>query len=287
MTEYPPVVIAQQPSAIVTDPRKYWLTVHGDQGVGKTTFASQIPGHYFLCTEEGLPGLSAYKSSVFNWAHFVAIVNKIVLDKERSWEDVDGNPLRPITTLVIDVYEKLWDMLGKYVCDKQKFLVDGRPQSFDRVDDVPWGKAYKRVNGIIIPLLEEVMRRGFGLVTICHTKVSDVKWSGEMVQKYHLNLSDKSEAALKSASSAIGYFTVKEKIGKKDSIVTSVETARVAYWQPTFFRVAKHRLKGFPEQIILKRDTQWQDYVKIFQTVSEAASANGIKMESENPVLPD
>jgi len=260
------MALVQTPRKRVSDPREYMTLLLGRHGVGKTTFCAQIPGHYFLLPEIGDEGVEVYGEPVASWEEFVAKVKEIVAARDAGWKDEDGNPVREITTIVIDTIDVLLAYLFDYVCRTQKFLVDGRSATFKRIDEIPWGKGYARVAEILTGTLLKIRHLGFSLFMPCHVKERTVKYAGNDVSKYGPDIPGSviSDALLETCG-AVGYFDIEEAYTRKGEEIVTVQQRRLIQWQPTFQKEAKHRLEGFPAVLEVSMHTGWQTYCQAFQ----------------------
>jgi len=259
------MALTQEPSVIVTDPRRYLTSVHGIAGVGKTSFGKQIPGHYFMCTESGTAGVSIFGDPILTWEEFTTKCAEVVTTKNRGWKDPEGNDQREITTFVIDTYEMLYALAAKWICVNCTFPEKGVHQKFDRIEDVPYGKGYKRTNELVIEKLNKLLLLGFGVLTLSHSKERDVKWRGQTLKSYGPNLPPSAAQGLIDASDAVSYFYTEESISKdEEGHVVQVEEGRYMKWQSSFLIAAKHRLKGFPDILPLPIDQGYQTYLEAF-----------------------
>jgi len=258
--------LTQQPTQIEEDPRRYIMMIYGDAGVGKTTMASEVPGHYFAITEPGIQGVRVYGSVVTNWTEFLELCKALVEGLKSGWKDQ-----REVTTLVVDTYENLYEMLGEHICKNEKFVVRGRPERYNKIEDVPWGKGFKRCNTVMLATLQRLSLYGFGLILISHVKERVIQWKGKDVTVAGPNLVPSAADAIINLCGAVGYLTVEEEVIPDESGQPKVvNQTRWMYWQPTFTRVAKHRLPGFPERLPLPYGRAWETYVEAFRKCLEA-----------------
>ncbi|KKN52394.1 hypothetical protein LCGC14_0613110 [marine sediment metagenome] len=261
------MALAQTPTAVAVDPRNYWMAIHGGPGVGKTSFCKQIPGHYFFHTPNaGIEGVSIFGNPIFDWASFLEKAREVIAAKENNFKDQ-----REIKICIVDVLGDLFDYAGVEVCAKQRFMEKGVARKYDKIDDVPFGKGYKAAYKLLLRALGTLYLHGFGILLTSHTKERVVKWAGEDLTHYGFNLPPSASLAVKAACGAIGHFRVEETIEKgDDGIIKSVETGRFMYWQPTFLRLAKHRLENFPEKLPLPLNRGWETYCDAFaETVAK------------------
>lgn len=259
------MVLAQIPTAIVIDPRAYMMGVHGSVGVGKTSFGQQIPGHYFFITESGIEGVEVFGDPILSWKDFIEKAKEVIAAKKADFKNQ-----RMITTIVIDTLENLFEYAGNEVCATQTFMEKGVPHKFTKIDDVPFGKGYKATFGLLLRNLEQLRLHGFGMLLLSHTKERLVKWAGQDLQHHGFNLPPSAASVIEAACGAIAHFVIEEEVVKsEEGIVVKIEHGRFMYWQPTFLRTAKHRLKGFPEKLPLPINEGWKTYCDAFAETVE------------------
>ncbi len=263
-------MLAQEPTQIVTDPRKYLTLVYGIAGVGKTEFGFQIPGHYFFYTEAGIDGVEIFGDPIFSWDGFIEKCNEIVTAKKAGWKDPEGNPVREITTIVIDTYEKLYALGAVWICANTTFPEKGVQQKFKRIEDVPYGKGYKRANELLIEKLNKLILLGFGVLVISHAKEKQVNWRGQDFSSYVVNLPPSAAQGIIDACGAVSFFNLELATGKDEGgNIIQREEGRYMYWQNTFLITAKHRLPGFPEKLPLPRNKGYETYLDAFNEAVE------------------
>ena len=268
------IEIAQLPSEIVVNPKEYLHLIHGDAGIGKTTWCSQIDGHYFAKCEEGAKGVQVFGSTITSWDEFREMCSLIVAQKELNWKDV-----RQIDVIIVDTLDRLFDYCGQWVSKNVAFMDKGTAKKYDRIENVPWGKGYAEVRERILDIVKKLMSYGFGVILLAHTKERTVKWRGQELTSFDLSISPTSAQEFVGACDAVGYATAEE-IVERDATtgeINSVETGRWIYWQKAFLREAKHRLRNFPERTPLNNDVAkgplgYTSYAKTFYDCAIAES---------------
>jgi len=270
--------LEQVRTEIETDPTRLLTLVHGEAGVGKTTFTSQIPGHYHLLAEPA-KGTSLYGGPILAWQSrdtadghgpigFVEKVEELITAKRTSWKDQ-----REIKVVVFDTYEVIWKLCGEWICKHQTFLVKGTQKSYTKVEDVPWGAGYKAVNNLLLSYIRKLGLLGFGVFMISHTRERTIEWRKQELTTYGPNLTQTSADAIVDACQAVGHFVVEEKVESEGGGPVIVATVRKCFWQPTFLRVAKHHLTGFPESLVVPvPDTSpngWEVYIQAYNKTLE------------------
>ena len=271
-------MLQQVPSEIVTDPRKYLTLIYGIAGVGKTEFASQIPGHYFFCTEAGTEGVRIFGDPILSWDGFLDKCDEVVAVKNAGWKDPEGKAMREILTIVVDTYENLYSYGGDWICKHQTFPQKGAQLKVTRIEDAPYGKGYTRTNELLIGKLNKLMLSGFGVLVISHSKERPVTWRGQESQAYGPKLPPSAADGIIDACGAVSFFNTEEKTDKDaEGIITRVEEGRYMYWQNSFLIRAKHRLPGFPAKLPLPRRLGYQTYLDAFENTlrsKESAEAS-------------
>lgn len=261
------MVLAQTATPVMTDPRSYMTAIHSPPGVGKTSFGKQIPGHYFFYTPNaGTEGVKIFGDPILCWKDFIDKAKEVIKAKESGFKDQ-----REIKICIIDTVGDLFDFAGIEVCATQHFMEKGVAHKFDKIDDVPFGKGYKAAFQLLLRNLGTLKLNGFGVLLTSHTKERPVKWGGQDLHHHGFNLPPSAALAVYAACGAIGHFVVEEKIEKgEDGVIKKVETGRSMFWQPTFLRLAKHRLEGFPEKLELPINRGWEVYCDAFaETVAK------------------
>lgn len=258
-------MLKQQPDGIESDPRKWLTLIHGEPGIGKTSFGAQIPGHYFTRAELGTKGLQTFGEPVSTWEEFVKICEALDAGVKDGWKDQ-----REVKCLVIDTVEMLWAMCGVHVARTQQFMVKGTPTAFSDIKNVPFGLGYEATTTRLLKTLKEIQLLGIGALLISHSNYRRFKWKGEEVVRAEPDFSPAQVDNIMGACDAVGYLSSEsevKKVFKPDGSVefTEHEDRRVQYWQPQFTRLAKHRLKGFPETLELPIDRGYETYLKAFE----------------------
>jgi len=262
--------LSQVANGTVTDPRKYTTLIYGEPGVGKTSWAAQIPGAYFVKAEEGHKGVSVFGSPCGSWDTFLDFCVEIQKGIETGWAGQ-----REIKTVVIDVLDRLYDQLDVWLCEHKTFVVKGVGQKYESIRHVPYGQGFVEANKELLRVLNKVVALGLGLVLICHERVRTIKWRGEELPKPEPDLVPSAVDAVTGYCDAIGHFTVEEKVEKQGLEVIRAETGRWQWWQPSFLRIAKHRLRGFPEKLPLAVDVGYETYRCAFEEAVKGAKQNG------------
>ena len=158
------------------------VVVYGQEGVGKSTFASKFPNPVFIDTEGSTKQLDVAR-----------------FDAPTSWEmlmqqvDYIKKNNTGFQTLVIDTADWAEKLCIKKVCSKAQK---------DGIEDFGWGKGYVYVQeefGKLLNSLEEVVQRGINVVITAHAKMNKVEQPDEMgaYDRWELKLTKQSSPLLK------------------------------------------------------------------------------------------
>lgn len=157
------------------------LGVYGIEGVGKTTFASQLPGCVFIDTEGSTKHMDVAR-----------------FDPPETYQDVLNdidyviqNP-GEIGTLVIDTVDWLEKLVFRAVCAEKKI---------DAIEDLGYGKGYVYAKEKVQKLLEKldgVIAKGVHVCLVCHSMIRKFELPDEMgsYDRYMLKLNEKNIAPL-------------------------------------------------------------------------------------------
>lgn len=266
-----PIVIEQVASEIVTDPREYLHYLHGDAGVGKTTWCKQIEGHYFAKCDNGTKGLKVFGSSISSWPEFLEML--LLLSKQKA---SDWNGVREVKTLIVDTFDFLFELCGEWTVTNVRFMCQGVPKKYDRIENVPYGAGYAAVRRLVLLKLKKFMSLGFGIVLVGHTKEKTINWRGQDMIAKRLNLSPTTAEEILGECDAVGYCTIEETIERNDDgDIISIETGRYIHWQKEFLISAKHRLQDFPARTPLnnkcsKGPLGYELYLTAFKKAAKA-----------------
>ncbi len=238
------------------------VVVYGQEGVGKSTFASKFPNPVFIDTEGSTKQLDVAR-----------------FDAPTSWEmlmqqvDYIKKNNTGFQTLVIDTADWAEKLCIKKVCSKAQK---------DGIEDFGWGKGYVYVQeefGKLLNSLEEVVQRGINVVITAHAKMNKVEQPDEMgaYDRWELKLTKQCSPMLKEWADMLLFANYKTLVVKTDDKKYKGQGGqqRIVYTTHTASWDAKNRF-DLPEVIPL-------DYAQIKHIIEHTVSE---PPKQEIPVAP-
>ena len=238
------------------------VVVYGQEGVGKSTFASKFPNPVFIDTEGSTKQLDVAR-----------------FDAPTSWEmllqqvDYIKKNNTGFQTLVIDTADWAEKLCIKKVCSKAQK---------DGIEDFGWGKGYVYVQeefGKLLNSLEEVVQRGIHVVVTAHAKMNKVEQPDEMgaYDRWELKLTKQCSPMLKEWADMLLFANYKTLVVRTDDKKYKGQGGqqRIMYTAHTAAWDAKNRF-DLPEVIPL-------DYAQIKHIIEHTVPE---PHEQEIPVAP-
>lgn len=178
------------------------VVVYGQEGIGKSTFASEFPDPVFIDTEGSTKQLDVAR-----------------FDPPTSWEmllsQVDYIRQNPsgFRTLVIDTADWAEKLCIKAICDKAQK---------DGIEDFGWGKGYTYVQeefGRLLNKLSEVVSAGINVVVTAHAQMRKVEQPDEMgsYDRWELKLTKQCSPLLKEWTDLLLFANYKTIVVKTDN----------------------------------------------------------------------
>lgn len=221
----------------------------GTEGIGKSTWANDMPNPIFFAVEEGANELDAARmplpEGVTEWTWpLVMDAIQALIDGDHAYE-----------SLVIDTVDALEPLVWDFVCRKNDKA---------NIEAFGFGKGYVAALGewrAFLSALERLRKkRGMHLGLVAHTWIKSFKNpTGDDYDRYQLKLNDKAAGLLKEWCDDVLFahwetFAVKGENGKAKGVSSGariVSTTRTAAWD------AKNR-HGLPESLPLDFDAFMQ-----------------------------
>jgi hypothetical protein len=169
--------------------------IHGVEGIGKTTLASQFPSPLILDTEDGSKRIDCARFRVTKW-----------LDLLSAMLDLGGDP-QGFKTVVIDSIDWAETLLREHLSAKL-----GKP-----VDDLPYGRSFGVVAEGFQPLInaaDGLIAKGMHVVLVGHSEVKRCTPPDmdEGYDRYEIKLSKKVNAIVKEWADLILFTNYKTRL---------------------------------------------------------------------------
>lgn len=232
------------------------LIIHGEPGIGKTTFGTQAPGCVLVATEDGaaavrVPKLPANRKAEAWEELFGAVEYLLTSDHDRKW-------------LVLDTLNGAAKLCSEYVCKKS---FDGLWESTKGQEGYSaWGRGAKETARELQRLLNMLDRlkteKAMGLILLSHTApVRTSNMFGSDFQESAPNLERPVLEAVKAWADQIAYAgrdiraSVRE--GEKTAKISMVGDTRWLWFEGQAGCVAKNRV-GY--EMPSKIQLDWSTY---------------------------
>ena len=240
------------------------MLVYGPEGVGKTTFAAQVPGSVFIDTEGSTRHMDV--------ARFDAPTE--LGDVLNDLNYVLGHP-KEFGAVVIDTVDWLEKLLFNSVCVERKIA---------NIEDIGYGKGYvyaKQKMQQLLELLQAIVDQGVHVVLVCHSMIRKFELPDEMgsYDRYMLKLNEKNIAPIVKEWVDLMLF-----VNYRTDIVTDPDgktkkgkggQKRIMYANHSACWDAKNRF-GLPDEMPF-------DFDKIAGLFGEAAPVEAKAIQEEKP----
>lgn len=242
------------------------IIVHGVQGVGKSTFASQADNPVFIVTEDGLGKINVAHTPLLR-----------TFDEVLDWLGALYEQKHDHSTLVIDSLDWLEPLIWQHVC---------KVHNVQSIEDFSYGKGFLLALDVWRQYIEGINAlrddRDMAIVQIAHTQVKRFDSpETDPYDRYEIKLHAKAAALLQEHADAVLFMNYKvhtsqKDVGFKKKHVRGIgDGTRVLYTEERPAFAAKNRY-GLPAEIPLpKRDGMWQAF--------EAAMAGEIAEPAAEP----
>jgi len=234
------------------------MLIYGPEGVGKTTFAAQLPGCVFIDTEGSTKHMDVARFDPPAELGDVLEMMKWTLGHTDQ-----------IGTLVIDTVDWLESMVFKAVCAEN---------NWKSIEDPGYGKGYvvaKQKVKQILEILEAIVAKGVNVCLVCHSMIRKFEMPDAMgsYDRYTLKLNEKNIAPLVKEWVDLMLF-----VNYRTDIITDEKTKtkkgtggqkRIMYANHSAAWDAKNRF-GLPDEMPF-------DFAKIAHLFGEAAPVEAVE----------
>lgn len=220
-------------------PHAVRAVIYGDEGIGKTTLATQFPAPLVLDTEDGTHHLDCARVSIGNY-----------LDLEGAIHELARDP-QGFQTIVIDSVD--W---------AERLVIDHIVQRAQKrsIEDFGFGKGYVMVAEALAKLLDcadALVAKGVNVVLVAHSKVVRTSPPDQTdgYDRYELKLSKQSAPIVREWADMVLFCNYKTKLVEGEDGRTKAKggTERVMYATHTAAFDAKNRY-GLPDMMPMQFD---------------------------------
>jgi len=221
-------MIPENKSPVVDAASAQIITVIGEPGIGKSTFASQFPNALFAATEPGLNFLEVYQTPVTSWDRFRALCQELAKSPKH------------IETLVIDTIDILY-----LLCTAHHNALANDGEGVQHAsENGKFGRGFGIINSdfrrvlSLLPLLRTHRGTPMGLVFVTHAKEVETDTRLGKVNQWRSTLSGKASEIVIGMSNIVLFLTVQN----EDRIILTSKSERYT---------AKDRTGRLPEKLPL------------------------------------
>lgn len=201
--------------------------------VGKTTFASEIPGHLILSFEPGTNAMVGKMiQPIAKWVEFKQVLSQLRNPKVQDKFDV----------ICIDTADKAYEACEKYICQQN---------SVSQLGEIPWGAGYSMCKKEFSDAFDEIAHLGYGLCFISHSTEKTFKdEKGDEYTQLAPALPQRPYDIINKLVDIIGYIRVKKDKETGDSI------GRLYFRGDDNF-LAGSRFKYIDESVLLSKNREF------------------------------
>lgn len=202
------------------------ITLHGLDGVGKSTFGSQAPNPIFLGPERGTASLNVARlPATKNLQQIHEAIRELTMDQH------------DYKTLVIDSWDWIEPLIWAYVCTEQ---------GCGNIEEVGGGfaKGYVVAMKYWRALLHDLdvlqTRKGMGIIGICHSDLKTINspLTANAFDRYVIKLHNKAASLLREWSEVVLFankeIVTKGRIGQKGKAMSDGTTFMYSKWTPSY-----------------------------------------------------
>lgn len=259
----------------------FWL-IAGVPKSGKTSLFALLAEKYFkdvnkcllLAFEKGYGALKIIAEDINSWEDFIEIVDELIESKEEL----------PYELIGLDTVDKMYDMARDEVIKKWN-----RKNPDAQTDDIAgvgakrdggqgFGIGYQKIKEIIDKQLNRLIRAGYGIMAISHSKDKEVEQKSGL--KYDQLVASLPQS-VREVFVNMAYFMVFITIEKEKS-GNNLETKRYMYFRSDGYVDAGSRFRNVPEKIEYDVD----EFIRVFEEavkteVEENADIEKMKEEQK------
>lgn len=178
--------LRMEKSKKVKEVTEYIIQIYGEPKAGKSTFASNFPDAYFICTEPGHKFLEVYGGDIIH----------------KDWNEVKDTCRHlakgdhPFKTIVFDTVDNAHEFCSKHV---------NKTRGIEHESDEGFGKGWAAVQKEFKLVINTLANRGYGVVFISHVSQTERTTKGMKHSYLDNSLSGKARKFINGLSDVILY----------------------------------------------------------------------------------
>lgn len=177
-----------------------WL--YGSPKIGKTTFAAQFPGAWFIATEKGQEYIECREPTfVESWVEFIQWCKQMQTHAPREFGDGEK-----IQWLIVDTVDHLFRHCQNHVCTELGIEDPG---------ELAHGKGWARLRHVWFNTFLKIRAWPFGIICISHPRTKETQVRNRKVNLTEPNVGAAAYSYLQGASDLILY-CYSEEVAEKD-----------------------------------------------------------------------
>jgi hypothetical protein len=215
------------------------FTIYGDEGIGKTTLASQFPNPLILDTEDGTKHLDCARSTATSWRDLTLAMKELAVNSQG------------FKTVVIDSADWAEKLLVEWLLEQS-----GKKS----IEDFGFGKGYVMLQEHVARFLasaDALVRQGIHVVFVAHSKVVRTSPPDQTdgYDRWELKLTKQVSPLFKEWSDALLFCSYKTKLveGSDGRMKARGGKERVMYAERSAAFDAKNRM-GLPAEMPMTID---------------------------------
>jgi hypothetical protein len=216
------------------------FTIYGDEGIGKTTLASQFPNPLILDTEDGTKHLDCARSTATSWRDLTLAMKELAVNSQG------------FKTVVIDSADWAEKLLVEWLLEQS-----GKKS----IEDFGFGKGYVMLQEHVARFLasaDALVRSGIHVVFVAHSKVVRTSPPDQTdgYDRWELKLTKQVSPLFKEWSDALLFCSYKTKLveGSDGRMKARGGKERVMYAERSAAFDAKNRM-GLPAEMPMTIDS--------------------------------
>lgn len=250
------------------------VVIYGQEGIGKTSLAQQIPNSVWYDLEDTVydfgPGCQAAETKGLTEASFMGDMQSLIRDHQG------------FKTVIIDTADALEEMIANDIC---------KNKNIESLASLDWGAGYNLIEEAFRRILDratELMKSGMNVVFVAHSELVNQKLPGQRgsFDRDQLKLTKKVNPLFKQWADLMIFVYYKEQVSQDPKTKQFIAQGglRFTSCDHTVTHDGKCRkyVKGFPNEVSLDRAFEYLP--KVLSKCVVHDEDDGVSKETVRPV---